>query len=76
MKKVERLNQMLRFINQKQIFTLKDLMNEFQISKRTALRDITSLEEMGTPLFAEYGRYGGYRLIKSMGKNRRRLQYR
>lgn len=47
MKKVERLNQMLRFINQKQIFTLKDLMDEFQISKRTALRDITSLEEMG-----------------------------
>lgn len=29
MKKVERLNQMLRFINQKQIFTLKDLMDEF-----------------------------------------------
>ncbi|PGU36338.1 transcriptional regulator [Bacillus cereus] len=66
MKKVERLNQMLRFINQKQTFTLKDLMDEFQISKRTALRDIASLEEMGVPLFAEYGRYGGYRLIKSM----------
>ncbi|MEK4709619.1 MULTISPECIES: helix-turn-helix transcriptional regulator [Bacillus] len=66
MKKVERLNQMLRFINQKQIFTLKDLMDEFQISKRTALRDIASLEEMGVPLFAEYGRYGGYRLIKTM----------
>ncbi|QWG30523.1 WYL domain-containing protein [Bacillus mycoides] len=54
MKKVERLNQMLRFINQKQIFTLKDLMDEFQISKRTALRDIASLEEMGVPLFALY----------------------
>ncbi|MDM5196151.1 YafY family protein [Bacillus hominis] len=66
MKKVERLNQMLRFINQKQIFTLKDLIDEFQISKRTALRDIASLEEMGVPLFAEYGRYGGYRLIKTM----------
>ncbi|PGO23916.1 transcriptional regulator [Bacillus cereus] len=66
MKKVERLNQMLRFINQKQTFTLKDLMDEFQISKRTALRDIASLEEMGVPLFAEYGRYGGYRLIKTM----------
>ena len=51
MKKVERLNQMLRFINQKQIFTLKDLMDEFQISKRTALRDIASLEEMGVPSF-------------------------
>ncbi|MGE7920786.1 helix-turn-helix transcriptional regulator [Viridibacillus sp. NPDC093762] len=66
MKKVERINQMLRFINQKQMFTLKDLMNEFQISKRTALRDIASLEEIGTPIFVEYGRYGGYHLLKSM----------
>lgn len=66
MKKAERLNQMLRFINQKQKFSLKDLMAEFQISKRTALRDIASLEEMGTPLFADYGRYGGYQLVKPM----------
>lgn len=66
MKKSERLNQMLRFINQKQKFSLKDLMAEFQISKRTALRDIASLEEMGTPLFADYGRYGGYQLVKPM----------
>lgn len=66
MKKAERLNQMLRFINQKQRFTLKDLMDEFQISKRTALRDIASLEEMGAPLFADYGRYGGYQLVKPM----------
>ncbi|GAA0414533.1 YafY family protein [Virgibacillus salarius] len=64
MKKSERLNQMLRFVNQRQRFTLKDVINEFQISKRTALRDIASLEEMGVPLYAEYGRYGGYRLVK------------
>ncbi len=66
MKKGERLNLMLRFINQKQMFTLKDLMKKFQISKRTALRDIESLEEIGVPLYAEYGRYGGYRLLNSM----------
>ncbi|ETI68478.1 helix-turn-helix transcriptional regulator [Neobacillus vireti] len=66
MKKSDRLNQMLRFINQKQRFTLKDLIHEFQISKRTALRDISSLEEMGAPLYVEYGRYGGYHLLKSM----------
>jgi predicted DNA-binding transcriptional regulator YafY len=57
---------MLRFINQKQQFTLQDLMNEFQISKRTALRDIASLEEMGAPIYAEYGRYGGYRLLNQI----------
>ncbi|PWW35026.1 MULTISPECIES: helix-turn-helix transcriptional regulator [Paenibacillus] len=66
MKKSERMNQMLRFINQKQHFTLQDLMQEFQISKRTALRDIASLEEIGAPLYAEYGRYGGYRLLQQM----------
>ncbi|GAA0372209.1 helix-turn-helix transcriptional regulator [Bacillus horti] len=66
MKKSERLNQMLRFINKKEIFTLKDLMTEFHISKRTALRDIDSLEEIGVPLYVDYGRYGGYRLIKTM----------
>ena len=61
MKKTERINQMLRFINQKQRFTLQDLVHEFQISKRTALRDIATLEEIGVPLYAEHGRYGGYR---------------
>lgn len=66
MKKTERLHHMLRFINQKQYFTLSDLMQEFQISKRTALRDIASLEEMGAPIYVEYGRYGGYRLLQQM----------
>ncbi|MEC0110704.1 YafY family protein [Paenibacillus taichungensis] len=66
MKKSERMNQMLRFINQKQHFTLQDLMQEFQISKRTALRDIASLEEIGAPIYVEYGRYGGYRLLQQM----------
>ncbi|GIN20263.1 helix-turn-helix transcriptional regulator [Siminovitchia fordii] len=66
MKKSERINQMLRFINQKQQFTLRDLMQEFQISKRTALRDIASLEEIGAPIYTEYGRYGGYRLLNQI----------
>lgn len=66
MKKSERINQMLRFINQKQQFTLRDLMDEFHISKRTALRDIAALEEIGAPIYAEYGRYGGYRLLNHM----------
>ena len=66
MKKTERINQMLRFINQKQRFTLQDLVQEFQISKRTALRDIATLEEIGAPLYAERGRYGGYRLLNPM----------
>ncbi|MBB3908835.1 helix-turn-helix transcriptional regulator [Anoxybacteroides rupiense] len=66
MKKAERLNLMLKFINQKKRFTLSDLMAEFHISKRTALRDIASLEEMGAPIYVEYGRNGGYYLLDQM----------
>ncbi|WP_434749296.1 helix-turn-helix transcriptional regulator [Paenibacillus amylolyticus] len=66
MKKTERLHHMLRFINQKQHFTLLELMQQFHISKRTALRDIASIEEMGAPIYVEYGRYGGYRLLQQM----------
>jgi len=63
MKKAERLNMMLKFINQKKRFTLSDLMTEFNISKRTALRDVASLEEMGAPIYVEYGRNGGYYVL-------------
>ena len=38
-------------------------MKEFQISKRTALRDVEELEAMGLPFYTENGRYGGYKLI-------------
>ena len=63
MKKAERLNQELIFLGNKQGFQLKDLMEEFQISKRTALRDVEELEAMGLPFYTENGRYGGYKLI-------------
>lgn len=63
MKKDERLNKELFFINNKKYFTLNDLMSEFNISKSTALRDISTLEKMGVPLYVEYGKYGGYKVI-------------
>lgn len=64
MKKSKRLNQELVFLSNKKYFNLKDLMEEFEISKRTALRDIQDLEAMGLPFYVEEGRYGGYRLLK------------
>lgn len=39
-------------------------MTEFHISKRTALRDITDLEQLGLTFYVDSGRYGGYRLTK------------
>lgn len=63
MNKAERLNQELIFLNYKNFFQIKDLMEEFHISKRTALRDIAELEQMGLSIYAENGRNGGYHII-------------
>ncbi|CRH20675.1 DeoR-like helix-turn-helix domain protein (fragment) [Carnobacterium maltaromaticum] len=63
MKKDVRLTKELYFINNRVKFNLRDLMDEFSISKSTALRDISSLEEIGVPLYAEYGKNGGYQVI-------------
>ncbi|MBZ9520370.1 helix-turn-helix transcriptional regulator [Bacillus safensis] len=63
MKKSERLNQELIFLSDKHSFQLKDLQSEFDISKRTALRDIEELESMGLAFYVEPGRHGGYRLV-------------
>lgn len=63
MKKDVRLTKELYFINNRVKFNLRDLMEEFSISKSTALRDISSLEEIGVPLYAEYGKNGGYQVI-------------
>lgn len=63
MKKSERLNQELIFIHRKKQFNLRDLMTEFRISKRTALRDIIELEELDAPLYAESGKNGGYHVL-------------
>ena len=63
MKRAERLNQELIFLSSKKSFNLSDLINEFNISKRTALRDIQDLELMGLAFYVENGRNGGYKLI-------------
>ncbi|GIQ70079.1 YafY family transcriptional regulator [Xylanibacillus composti] len=65
MNKSERLNDMIRYLNGRDFFHLHDLMEKYQISKSTALRDIKSLEQLGMPIFVEYGRYGRYRILKN-----------
>ena len=60
------LNVQLKFYNlpnKYPYFNLKNLMTEFSISKRTALRDLSALEEMGLAIYSERGKYGGYRII-------------
>lgn len=60
MKKVERINVIMRYINNRASFTISELMREFNISRSTAIRDIREIEAMGMPLVAEVGRDGGY----------------
>lgn len=60
MTKVERINIIMRFINNRASFTISEIMREFDISRSTAIRDIREIESMGMPLVAEVGRDGGY----------------
>ena len=60
MKKVERINTIMRYINNRSHFTISEIMSEFNISRSTAIRDIREIEAMGMPLVAEVGRDGGY----------------
>lgn len=62
-KKAERLNQELIFLKNKHSFQLQDLMSEFHISKRTAIRDVQELENMGLAVYTEQGRGGSYKLL-------------
>lgn len=63
MKKYEYLNKLMIYVYHQDRFTLRDLMNEFSISKSTALRYIQALEDIGVPLYSEPGRYGGYKIL-------------
>ncbi|HDR7794534.1 TPA: HTH domain-containing protein [Bacillus luti] len=60
MKKVERINTIMRYINNRSHFTISEIIREFNISRSTAIRDIKEIEAMGMPLVAEVGRTGGY----------------
>lgn len=65
MKKSERLNDMIRYLNDRSFFNLKELMERYTISKSTALRDVHSLEELGMPIYTDYGRYGKYGILQN-----------
>ncbi|MBT2290132.1 HTH domain-containing protein [Paenibacillus albidus] len=65
MKKVERINIIMRYINNRAHFTISEIMREFNISRSTAIRDIREIEAMGMPLVAEVGRDGGYFVMRN-----------
>lgn len=65
MNKSERINDMIIYLNGKNYFNIKDLMQKYNISRSTAIRDIRSLETIGMPLFSEHGRHGRYGILKN-----------
>lgn len=65
MKKVERINTIMRYINNRAHFTISEIMREFNLSRSTAIRDIREIEAMGMPLVAEVGRDGGYSVLRN-----------
>lgn len=65
MKKVERINVIMRYINNRAHFTISEIMREFDISRSTAVRDIREIEALGMPLVAEVGRDGGYFVMRN-----------
>ena len=65
MKKIERINTIMRYINNRSYFTISEIMREFNISRSTALRDIREVEAIGLPLQSEVGRGGGYAVLNN-----------
>ena len=53
------------YLNDKNLFNLKDIMARYTISKSTALRDIQSLEEIGMPIYSRSGRNGYYGILQN-----------
>lgn len=65
MKKTERINLIMRYINNRAHFTIAELQKEFEISRATAIRDVQQIQEMGFPIFATVGRGGGYDVMQN-----------
>ncbi|WP_257352073.1 helix-turn-helix transcriptional regulator [Pseudalkalibacillus decolorationis] len=63
MSKAKRLNEMIMMVNRMKRFTVRELADEFGVSKRTILRDLQELSEMGVPLYSEVGPHGGFKVL-------------
>jgi len=60
--RLSRLTAILIYLQSKKIITATEIAKRFQISKRTAYRDIKALEAAGVPIYSEEGK--GYTLME------------
>ncbi|OXM87545.1 helix-turn-helix transcriptional regulator [Paenibacillus rigui] len=63
MSKSKRLLDLMMTVNRKRKFKVQELADEFGVSKRTILRDLQELSELGVPLYSEVGPHGGYQVL-------------
>jgi predicted DNA-binding transcriptional regulator YafY len=63
MNRFERLLELMMILSDRKKRTVNELAQEMGVSRRTMLRDLQHLSEMGVPLSAVPGPYGGYQLI-------------
>jgi predicted DNA-binding transcriptional regulator YafY len=63
MNKSQRLIALMIKMNTKRQYTLRELANEFKVSKRTIMRDMQELSELGIPIYSELGINGGYKVL-------------
>lgn len=63
MKRMDRMMAIVMALQQR-TETAQSLADKLEVSKRTVLRDMQALSEMGVPLYAVSGPGGGYRLME------------
>ncbi len=68
MNKLERQNRIIQAIQNSDKMTASQLAKEFNVSKRTVLRDIDDLEEQGVKVYAQHGKLGGYQIKDAQSK--------
>jgi predicted DNA-binding transcriptional regulator YafY len=64
MSRATRMLELLIRLEAKSRFAVDELAGEFGVSRRTMLRDLQALSEMGVPLASRSGPGGGYSLIR------------
>lgn len=65
MQKSLRIQTEMRFINNREHFTLAALQQEFGISRATAIRDLAEIQTLGLPLTSQPGHNGGYAVLRN-----------
>lgn len=64
MHKAQRLIQLIMLVNERRRFKIQELADECGVSRRTMIRDLMELSELGVPLYSEVGSKGGYRVLR------------